>query len=98
MKVRTDDGGPATPTVTRQIEMAVRRLASDPPTDHEDDPTRKGRMTGAPIEPFDPLPRYRDRLRTLIDMERIARSRLHVVIDPMYGASRGMMGGLLGGC
>jgi len=95
MKVRTDDGGPATLTVTRQIETAVRRLASDPPTDHEDDPTRKGHMTGAPIEPFDPLPRYRDRLRTLIDMERIARSRLHVVIDPMYGASQGMMAALL---
>jgi len=95
MKVRTDDGGPATLTVTRQIETAVRRLASDPPTDHEDDPTRKGHMTGVPIEAFDPLPRYRDRLRTLINMDRVARSRLHVVIDPMYGASQGMMAALL---
>src|SRR3972149_1998000 len=95
LKVRTDDGGPATLGITQQIERAVRRLAGDPLADHEAVSSRKGQLAGAAIEPFDPLPRYRDRLRTLVNMDGVARSRLRVVIDGMYGASQGMKTGIL---
>ncbi|HZY30303.1 MAG TPA: phosphoglucomutase/phosphomannomutase family protein [Candidatus Methylomirabilis sp.] len=95
LKVRTDDGGPATPTITQQIEAEARRLSSDPTADREDDSLQKGLVAGAAIEPFDPIPRYRARLGALVNTERIARSRLTVVIDAMYGASQGLVTSLL---
>lgn len=90
LKVRTADGGAAPVSLTDQIEAEVRRLLNSP-----------GGWAGRAMAPadatFDPLPPYQARLRDLVDMERIGRSRLHVVIDPMYGAAQGIAAGLLRG-
>lgn len=90
LKVRTADGGAAPVSLTDQIEAEVRRLLDSP-----------GGWAGRAMAPadatFDPLPPYQARLRDLVDMERIGRSRLHVVIDPMYGAAQGIAAGLLRG-
>uniref|UniRef100_UPI00307685AC phosphoglucomutase/phosphomannomutase family protein n=1 Tax=Candidatus Methylomirabilis sp. TaxID=2032687 RepID=UPI00307685AC len=95
MKVRIADGGAATTTFTDRIEAEVCRLSDD----------RSGCAGGAlpavdrtsvgAIDLFDPLPLYRERLRTLVDMERIAHSGVHVVIDSMYGATQGIVAELL---
>lgn len=47
------------------------------------------------IKRFDPLPIYLAHLRTLVDLETIARAKLKVVVDPMYGAGRGCIKRLL---
>lgn len=83
LKVRTADGGPAAVTVTNWIEAELRHA--------QDEPAPQRPAAGDAIESFDPLPQYRQRLRAMVSMERIARSRLRVIIDPMYGATQGVM-------
>ncbi|MGH7410047.1 MAG: phosphoglucomutase/phosphomannomutase family protein [Candidatus Methylomirabilis sp.] len=99
LKIREADGGPATATLTAQIEAETRRLAADRVVDHDISSESALRPAGqarrGAIESFDPLPQYRSRLGALVNMERIAASRLRVVIDPMYGASQGLVAGLL---
>ena len=95
IKVRTADGGPATATLTDQIEAEVRRGAVDPDARCEGVFSCASQAMGGAIEWFDPFPQYRKRLPALVDMERIARSRLHVIMDPMYGATQGLLAPLL---
>ncbi len=95
LKVRTADGGPATATLTDQIEAEVRRIAVDAALRGEGVPPCAGQRRGGTIELFDPLPQYRQRLRALVNMERIAHSRPRVIIDPMYGATQGVVAALL---
>ncbi len=49
------------------------------------------------IKRFNPIPAYYDHLRTLIDVDVIAKARPRVVIDSMYGSGRGVMRGFLQG-
>jgi len=94
LKVRIADGGAAPVSLTEQIETEVHRLAG-----------RLGREAEQAVVPavnrslflFDPLPPYQQRLRALVDMDRIGRSRLYAVIDPMYGAAQGIAAELLRG-
>ena len=95
LKFRTADGGPATATLTDQIESEVQRIAVDTSVRLEDIPARVAPTAGGAIEPFDPLPQYRQRLRALVNMERVAGSGLRVIIDPMYGATQGFVAALL---
>ncbi len=96
LKVRAADGGPASPALTAQIEAEVERLADRRNVRHDPIPPAPVEHAAAGrIELFDPLPRYRQRLGSLVDLDRIGRSRIHVVVDPMYGASRGLLAGLL---
>lgn len=95
LKVRIADGGCATTTLTDQVEVEVRRLSGDPGVRPEGTSPSTDQATVGAIDLFDPLPQYQERLRTLVDMERLARSGIHVVIDPMYGATQGMVAGLL---
>lgn len=95
LKIRTADGGCAAVTLTDQIEAEVRRLSDDPDGWARGALPALDRTSAGAIDPFDPLPLYLERLRSLVDMERIARSRLYVVIDPMYGATQGIVARLL---
>ena len=95
LKVRTADGGPPTAAVTAQIEAEVARLADDRGVRGAGAAFSVGQARESAIEPFDPLPQYRRRLGALVSMGRIAHSRLRVVIDPMYGASQGLVATLL---
>lgn len=94
LKVRVADGGAATTTVTDRIEEEVRRLSGALDGGAEGSAHAPGRTDAGAIDLIDPLPRYQERLHTLIDMERIARSGFHVVIDPMYGATQSLVAGL----
>jgi phosphomannomutase len=95
LKVRTADGGPAAANVTSRIEEEVRRIAAIPDSSRKGVAPAVGLAAGSSIEPFDPLPQYCHRLRGLVDMDRIAASRLHVIADPMYGATQGLVAVLL---
>jgi alpha-D-glucose phosphate-specific phosphoglucomutase len=49
------------------------------------------------VEKFDAAPDYLSRLGELIDLDRLRRSSLNIVVDPMYGAGIGYFPSLLSG-
>lgn len=81
--------------LTAQIEAEIVRLGDGHGGRGGGAASLAGHTIEGVIEPFDPLPPYRQRLGTLVNLETIARSRLRVVIDPMYGAGQGLMAVLL---
>jgi phosphomannomutase len=97
LKVRIADGGAATVTLTDRIEAEVRRVYDGPSGWAGCSSPAIDQTRARTIDLFDPLPLYQERLRHLVDMDRIGRSGLHVVIDPMYGATQGIAAGLLRG-
>lgn len=95
LKVRLADGGAATPTMTSQIEAEVGRLSAVGDGRWIDCEAGRGHTEAGTISSVDLLPPYLGRLHSLVDMERIARSGLQVVIDSMYGATQGIVARLL---
>ncbi len=82
IKLKTAQGGPASPAETAKVEELLPDLLPPPP------PT-------LPLSPFDPKPRYLTRLTEFVDIDRIRAAGLHVIIDPMYGAGQGYLATLL---
>ncbi len=48
-----------------------------------------------PVEVVDLMTPYLAALRELVDVDAISKAGLHVVVDPLYGAGRGYLAGLL---
>ena len=82
IKLKTAQGGPASPADTVKVEELLPDLLPPPPP-------------ALPLPPFDPKPRYLTRLTEFVDMDRIRAAGLHVIIDPMYGAGQGYLATLL---
>jgi len=72
-KVKAHFGGSATPEITAKIEANLQ-LSGGPPAAGK-----------AAIEVVGPEKHYFDHLRSLVDWDRIAKSRLKVVVDSMHG-------------
>jgi len=49
------------------------------------------------LQRFNPLPRYYDHLRKLIDFDAIADNPQRIVVDSMFGSGRGIINGVLKG-
>jgi phosphomannomutase len=49
------------------------------------------------VEIFDPAPAYRAQLERLVDVERLRRAGLRLVVDSMWGNGAGWLAGLVGG-
>ena len=96
IKFKGPHGGPGMPNEMRGIEELLERNRArglEPATDgwalsspHQE---HKG------VERCDLMPGYLAHIRTLVDLDTIARSGLRVAIDPMYGAGRGYAAALL---
>jgi phosphomannomutase len=71
-KVKAWFGGSATPGITAEIE---KRLGASPVLSSSEG-----------IEIVSPEPHYFEHLRSLVDWDRIAKSRLRVVVDSMHGS------------
>ena len=90
-KIKQASGSSAPSGVTDAIERAVpailagRRAADG------------GGAARAPIERFDPAPRYLAALRGLVDVERIRGAGLRVAVDSMHGAAAGLTAAAVGG-
>lgn len=78
--VRGADGGAVSRTFLDQVEQYVSTV----PT------TSRG-----PFQTIDLMTSYLDELRGLVDADVIRAARPRVVVDPMYGASRGYLAQLL---
>ena len=91
IKYKASFGGSAMPAETAQIEAHLQaNLASGRQPVLADWAIEQGTLppqpSGAEITRFDPMPDYLAHVRSLINLDVIARSGLRVLIDPMYGA------------
>lgn len=89
LKFSTSNGAPAHPEVTKQIEANIARLQAE-------DFTFKGAVVGSfACKTFDPQPAYFQQLHKLIKFESIAKARMKIAVELMYGTGRGYLDSLL---
>lgn len=96
VKFKPSFGGSAPEAVTREIETEANRLLVEGlsvPSSGESgsgkDDSDPGYGHSAPIRTFSPKDAYLKALLGLVDVERIGRSGLRVVVDPIHGAAAG---------
>jgi phosphomannomutase len=93
-KVKAATGGAADPTMLADIEATMDRYPEDevPPRHDFDDAVAAGL-----VEEFDPYPRFRDQLASIVDLERIRSASGKVLVEPMWGSGAGWFSRLLDG-
>jgi len=93
-KVKADTGGAGAPEMLAAIEATMDRHAEDelPPRREYEEAVAAGL-----VETFDPYPRFRDQLASIVDLERIRGADRKVLVEPLYGSGAGWMSRLLGG-
>ncbi|MDI3316792.1 MAG: phosphoglucomutase/phosphomannomutase family protein [Bacillota bacterium] len=87
-KIKASYAGSALPELTSQVEQRLRENL-----ERGKEPAR-GSGAGR-IERADLLAPYVAQLRRLVDLEAIRRAGLRLAVDPMHGAGRGILRGLL---
>jgi phosphoglucomutase len=89
LKFSSADGAPALPEITRQIEdFAAQTLAGKYSVQGPN-------FTAALKRPADPRPAYLESLRQKVDLKTIARAKLRIAYDPLYGTGRGYLNDLM---
>jgi phosphomannomutase len=83
IKIKAEYGGSAPQEVTNAIEALLPASAPAP------------RSAAADIERVDLRTPYVSRIRELMDRERLTSSRIHAVVDSMYGSAAGYVADLL---
>ena len=93
-KVKADTGGAGAPEMLAAIEATMDRHPEDelPPRREYADAVSAGL-----VETFDPYPRFREQLASIVDLERIRAAQGRVLVEPMYGSGSGWFTRLLGG-
>jgi len=92
-KVKADTGGAAAPEMLAAIEATMDRHAEDelpPRMPYED------AVSGGLVEEFDPYPRFRDQLASIVDLEKIRAADKRILVEPLYGSGAGWFSRLLG--
>lgn len=93
-KVKADSGGAAAPEMLEAIEATMDRYGPDelpPRMDYTD------AVAGGLVETFDPFPRFREQLASIVDLERIAAAQKRVLVETLYGCGSGWLPRLIGG-
>jgi len=92
-KVKADTGGAGAPEMLAAIEATMDGHPEDelPPRRDYDDAVAAGL-----VETFDPYPRFREQLASIVDLERIRAAQGRVLVEPMYGSGAGWFTRLLG--
>lgn len=88
IKFSTQDGAPALPEVTKQVEAAIAALGDEIPSA----PEAKQKFPEVDVKPD-----YLKRLGELVDFPAIKKANLKVVFDPFWGAARGYSSEILRG-
>ena len=93
-KVKADTGGAAAPEMLAAIEATMDAHPEDelPPRRDHDDAVAAGL-----VETFDPYPRFRDQLASIVDLERIRAADRKVLVENLYGSGAGWYSRLIGG-
>ncbi len=93
IKLKSAFGGSATVADTRRVEA---RLAANLAAGRQPRPLAiEDALAQGLVTRFDPFPVYAAHLHTLIDFRAIARAKLRVAVDSMYGSGRGYLRRLL---
>ncbi len=92
IKFSTAWGGPALPEVTAEIERLANAMLGE--VCYRDMPLDQAVRAGL-VEEIDPMPDYLDVIRSKVDLEAIGKSGMSVIFDPMFGAGREYVDGLL---
>lgn len=90
IKFKAPYGGSASTTITANIERELRRVEAEPPPRPDvlfEDVIEPGR-----VELFDPVPRYLDKVVSLINADVFPAKDIKVMFDPLYGAGQGLFG------
>lgn len=84
LKFSGSDGGPALPEVTKDIEARAEKIApsNGAPSPHES-------LEG--VKSIDPRPKYLARLGELVRFNTIAKAKLKLACDPLYGCGAGYL-------
>jgi phosphomannomutase len=92
-KVKADSGGAAAPEMLAAIEatMDAHGELEQPPRRHYQDAEAAGL-----VEIFDPYPKFRDQLSSIVDLERLKAAERRVLVEPLYGSGSGWFTRLLG--
>jgi phosphomannomutase len=93
-KVKADSGGAGAPEMLAAIEATMDQHPEDelPPRREYPDALAAGL-----VEVFDPYPRFRDQLASVVDIERIRAAEKRLLVEPLYGSGAGWFTRLLGG-
>ena len=92
-KVKADTGGAAAPEMLAAIEATMDTHPEDelpPRRDYED------AVAAGLVETFDPYPRFRDQLASIVDIERIRAADKRLLVETLYGSGSGWYTRLLG--
>jgi len=81
IQFQADYGGSAAPDIVRRIEAHLHQL--------DRSGQRRRKAKAAAVQTVDLVTPYLERLKSMVDLERIRASNRRFVIDPMYGAGRG---------
>jgi alpha-D-glucose phosphate-specific phosphoglucomutase len=82
-------GGPATPEETGAIEANIKKVKAIRTMDMET-AAKQGL-----IKTFDPSEEYLDRIKQIVDFNVIKKSKIKVVVDPLFSTGRGYLDRLL---
>ena len=93
-KFKTEEGTSASTEVTAAIEKSIAHALATGEIKHLPLPQA---LSQGIIEYLDLTPVYDRQLGKLVDLGRLRRARLKVIVDPMYGAGIGYFKRLLGG-
>lgn len=84
IKFSTAYGGPAPSEVTTEIEKEIARLQNENIDIHYSQEPGKWKI-------FDPRPEYIKHMGRMIDLNAIKKSKLKVIVNCLYGTSRGYL-------
>jgi len=84
IKLKAAYGGSASPATSRRAEQILKQNLQQGKAPRHlklSSAQKQGRVTS-----FDPFPAYAKHIRSMVDLDAIARSGLRIAIDAMYGA------------
>ncbi len=93
IKFKAPYGGSASTTITADIERELRKVEADPPP--RPDVLFEDAAAAGGIESFDPVPRYLEKVLSLVDRSVFPATGIKVMYDPLYGAGQGLFARVL---
>ena len=94
IKLKMEHGGAAPPGQSRKVEAQLNQNLRENKQPLLADYQQA--LAASQITRFDPLPAYAQHVATLIDLDAIRQIDIGIMVDPMYGAGRGIIAYILG--
>lgn len=93
-KFKQSDARSASPEVIAELEKNINRIQAGAEVKHI---KLDEAIACGTVKIFDPAPAYIKHLGDMVDIEKIRRSGINIIVDSMYGAGAGYFRNILGG-